>query len=322
MKRRLDGEEHVNHERWAIPYADLMTLLLAFFVVMYAVSVVNEGKYRVMSESIIEAFHGNSRAMTPPAGEETPRVAPPNPPTARPGTAGVPIPAPIPLRPMPRGNAAERQPAADSPQQQNLRRIEDQVQQAMRPLIDRNLIAVRRNENWLEIEIRTDILFPSGTAQVHPSAQAVLDQLAGILAGFDNPLRIEGYTDDKPINTAVYPSNWELSAARAATVARLFAEHGVDPKRLGIIGWGEYRPTADNATAEGRNRNRRVLVVVLSDDKAPARFYSAAQTAADGAAGKAGGAAAAADRAEATPGATAPPAITVTASPQGEGGRR
>jgi chemotaxis protein MotB len=90
---------------------------------------------------------------------------------------------------------------------------------------------------------------------------------------------VEGYTDDKPINTAVYPSNWELSAARAASVARLFSENGVSPDRLGIIGWGQFRPAADNATAEGRNRNRRVLVVVLSDHVTPMRYSGDAEQA-------------------------------------------
>jgi chemotaxis protein MotB len=114
-------------------------------------------------------------------------------------------------------------------------------------------------------------------AQLSRPADTVLGNLAGILSPFGNPLRIEGYTDDKPINTVAYPSNWELSAARAASVARLFTEHGISPARLGIIGWGQFRPAADNATAEGRNRNRRVLVVVLSDHATPVRYSGDAE---------------------------------------------
>jgi chemotaxis protein MotB len=159
-------------------------------------------------------------------------------------------------------------------EQQDLERIRSQVEHALQPLIDKNMVVVRRTTNWLEIEIRTDILFPSGVATVSPSANQVLTSLGEILAPFANPLRVEGYTDDVPINTALYPSNWELSAARAASVARLFAEHGVDPDRLGIVGWGQYHPSADNVSQDGRNRNRRVLVVVLSDRAAPTRFYS------------------------------------------------
>jgi chemotaxis protein MotB len=188
---------------------------------------------------------------------------------------------PIPLRPAPRRMDAVRAPhetmrdvqaAAEARRQANLTRIQNEVERALQPLIDKQQVIVRRTPNWLEIEIRTDILFPSGVAQLSHPADAVLGKLAGILAPFGNPLRIEGYTDDKPINTTVYPSNWELSAARAASVARLFTEHGISPARLGIIGWGQFRPAADNTTAEGRNRNRRVLVVVLSDHATPVRY--------------------------------------------------
>ena len=159
-------------------------------------------------------------------------------------------------------------------QQQDLERIRSQVEHALQPLIDKHMVVVRRTTNWLEIEIRTDILFPSGVAALSPSANQVLTSLGQILAPFANPLRVEGYTDDVPINTALYPSNWELSAARAASVARLFADHGVDPDRLGIVGWGQYHPSADNVSQDGRNRNRRVLVVVLSNRAAPTRLYS------------------------------------------------
>ncbi|MEI7035962.1 flagellar motor protein MotD [Fulvimonas yonginensis] len=283
MKRR-HHEDHVNHEAWAIPYADLMTLLLAFFVVMYAVSVVNEGKYRVMSESIIEAFNGSSHVIAPLPPERArphnvdPAIATP---PGQPGAAAAPVAVPLPLRPAPVRTVAQRAPHetmdAQARRQADLTRIQNEVQQALQPLIDRKLVVVRRNPNWLEIEIRTDILFPSGVAQLSRPADAVLSRLAGILAPFGNPLRIEGYTDDKPISTAVFPSNWELSAARAASVARLFTEHGVSPARLGIIGWGQFRPAADNATAEGRNRNRRVLVVVLSDHATPTRYSDDAE---------------------------------------------
>lgn len=282
--RKKRHEDHVNHEAWAIPYADLMTLLLAFFVVMYAVSVVNEGKYRVMSESIIEAFNGSSHVIAPMPPERAkphnvdPAIAAPQ---SQPGAAAAPVAVPIPLRPAPVRTVAQRSPhatmrdaqtAQEEQRQANLARIQNQVEKALQPLIDKQQVAVRRTPNWLEIEIRTDILFPSGVAQLSHPADAVLSSLASILGPFGNPLRIEGYTDDKPINTAVYPSNWELSAARAASVARLFSEKGISPDRLGIIGWGQFRPAADNATAEGRNRNRRVLVVVLSDHATPMRY--------------------------------------------------
>ena len=260
--RKKPHEDHINHEAWAIPYADLMTLLLAFFVVMYAVSVVNEGKYRVASESLTEAFNGSSRAIAPLSPSKTPpHTLEPSlsRPTSSSGTPLAPINMPIPQRRSPNQPAARSNSAVS-----DLARMESQVRKALQPLIDKKLVMIRRGPDWLEIEIRTDILFPSGVAQLSLPADGVLRSLAGILAPFDNPLRVEGFTDNVPIATAVYPSNWELSAARAATVARLFSDHGVRPDRLGIVGWGQVRPVADNATVEGRNQNRRVLVVVMS----------------------------------------------------------
>lgn len=261
--RKHKHEEHLNHEAWAIPYADLMTLLLAFFVVMYAVSVVNEGKYRVMSESLIQAFNGSSSSITPsPVASKgnTSSVLPPDAPAA---TSHIALPIPM-----------HSPSAAAASGRQTLDNIENQVRRALQPLIDRKLVVVRHKKDWLEIEIRTDILFPSGVAQLSSSANAVLQNLATILAPFPNPLRVEGFTDNVPISTPQYPSNWELSAARAASVARLFAVSGVAPDRLGIIGWGEVRPLADNATSDGRNQNRRVLVVVMNDAKGARRQQS------------------------------------------------
>lgn len=261
--RRHKPEEHLNHEAWAIPYADLMTLLLAFFVVMYAVSVVNEGKFRVMSESLIQAFNGPDGVVAPPSAVQGAVNTSAAVSVGQSGASVSAVVLPLPMRPKPVSGAGSH-PAAS---QQNLDDIENQVRRALQPLIDRNLVVVRHRQDWLEIEIRTDILFPSGVAQLSTSADTVLQKLAGILAPFPNPLRVEGFTDNVPISTPQYPSNWELSAGRAASVARLFALGGVAPDRLGIIGWGEVRPLAENTTIEGRNQNRRVVVVVMNATK-------------------------------------------------------
>ncbi|ULU27374.1 flagellar motor protein MotD [Dyella terrae] len=280
-RKKKHHEDHVNHEAWAIPYADLMTLLLAFFVVMYAVSVVNEGKYRVMSNSIIEAFNGSSHVIAPmPQTRAQPHNVDPAiaSPQTQPGAATTPVSVPIPARPQ-LVRASDMRSASQSDERRNLEVIRDQVQRALQPLIDKKMVIVRKTTSWLEIELRTDILFQSGAAKLSPEAMDALDNMASILKPFPNPVRVEGYTDDRPINTSLYPSNWKLSAARAASVARLFSEQGVEPSRLGIMGWGEFRPTADNGTEDGRNHNRRVLIVVLSEDNAPKRFYNDAQNA-------------------------------------------
>jgi len=264
--RKKRHEEHLNHEAWAIPYADLMTLLLAFFVVMYAVSVVNTGKYRVMSESLKDAFNGQPHVIVPLSASKASQAIPASAPAAANAPAAV-ISLPMPSH----GSDTPSTAAEPPPKLSTLERIEDLVQQALQPLIDKKLVVLRRTPDRLEIEIRTDILFTSGEAKLSVSASKALVSVASILAPFPNALRVEGFTDNVPISTPTYPSNWELSAARAASVARLFAGHGVQSGRLGIVGWGDVRPIADNSTSDGRNHNRRVLVVVEADRNGSAR---------------------------------------------------
>jgi chemotaxis protein MotB len=133
---------------------------------------------------------------------------------------------------------------------------------------------VRRENMWLEIEINTDILFTSGAGEFSAAAAPVLDKLAEVLKQFPNPIRVEGHTDDRPIRTAAFPSNWELSAARAASVVHEFTKAGIDPLRLEIVGFGEFHPRQPNTSVEGRNANRRVAILVL-EEIAPASTLSA-----------------------------------------------
>lgn len=256
-RRHKRHEEHQNHEAWAIPYGDLVTLLLAFFVVMYAVSSLNEGKYRVLSDALSAAFRGPPRTPDPvPIG---------NKPSGRGGPARTPGVMPRSLL-QTRGAEEQRQDAAA--QQPGggdieLNRIARQVEEALAELVAKDLVTVRRQRQWVEVEIRTDILFASGDAHVAPKALPVLTRVATIMRGLANPLRVEGHTDNVPIRTAAYPSNWELSAARAASVVHLFMRLGVEPQRMEISGFGEYRPRVENTTAAGRGQNRRVLIIIL-----------------------------------------------------------
>ena len=275
MARRHKHEEHANHEAWAIPYGDLITLLLAFFVVMYAMSSVNEGKYRVLSDSLVAAFQGAPKTLEPiQVGEK--QVGP-----------GADLAISLERQPMidgqPRRAIAPisiapnlQHPVMDGPVQQHdeLATVANEVAQAMSDLIDRELIVVRRHGTWVEVEIRTDILFPSGVATLSPAAEQVLMQLAETLKPFPNSIRVEGHTDNRPISTAAFPSNWELSAARAASVVHLFTRVGIDPARLAVVGLGENRPAQSNATAGGRNANRRVLLVILGSGNQPEGDYA------------------------------------------------
>ena len=256
MARKKKHEDHVNHEAWAIPYGDLVTLLFALFTVMYAMSSVNEGKFRVLSDAMIAAFNGAPRSMRPVnMGEPEPGKGGEKPLVGITPTALIKIRSESTVTPIP------KPPAADVPG--SLIRMERAVQDAMRALIDAKLITVKRESMWLEIEINTDILFSSGSGAFSSSAEPVLNKLAEVLKPFPNPIRVEGHTDDRPIHTAAFPSNWELSAARAASVVHQFTQQGIDPLRLEIVGFGEFHPRQPNTSAEGRNANRRVAVLVL-----------------------------------------------------------
>ena len=260
MARKKKHEEHVNAEAWAIPYGDLVTLLFALFTVMYAVSSVNEGKFRVLSDSMIAAFRGTPKSMQPVnIGDKQPGKGGDKP------LVGIAPTALMKLKdanPTPKALAAlDGDNSKDAPG--SLVRMERAVQNAMQALIDASLVTVRRENMWLEIEINTDILFPSGAAGFATSAEPVLDKLAEVLKPFPNPIRVEGHTDDRPVHTAAYPSNWELSASRAASVVHEFTKAGIDPLRLEIVGFGEFHPRQPNTTPEGRNANRRVAILVL-----------------------------------------------------------
>ncbi|WP_340674577.1 flagellar motor protein MotD [Paraperlucidibaca sp.] len=256
MARKHKHEDHVNHEAWAIPFGDLIILLLAFFVVMYAISSVNEGKYRVAAASMAEAFNGPPKSLAPVQVGEVAAMAKlltTAPSLSKPQAMG------------PGGSLLDGgQGAGLNSTTKQVEEMASAVKAAMADLIDKNVIVVRTTPQGIEVEIQTDILFASGTAVLSPQAIHIMQRLAVVLTNFPNPVRVEGHTDNMPIHTTVFPSNWELSAARSASVVYLLMEKGIEPTRLAVIGVGEYRPVADNATEAGRNRNRRVVIVIPS----------------------------------------------------------
>lgn len=242
MRRRLP-EEHANHERWLVSYADFITLLFAFFVVMYSISSINEGKYRVFSESLDGIFNQPDRSFKPiNVGDMKPR-APTSEGTRDQDSFGD-------------GQASEREP---------LEAIAQSVSEAFGDLINAQQLTLRGSETWLEIELSSALLFPSGDALPHDAAFAIVEKIAQILAPFENPIQVEGFTDNVAISTSQYPTNWELSAARAASVVRMLAMDGVAPSRMAAVGYGEFQPVSENDSAEGRSRNRRVVLVISRD---------------------------------------------------------
>ncbi|MBF0264411.1 MAG: flagellar motor protein MotD [Gammaproteobacteria bacterium] len=254
-KRRHQTKiEHDNLDRWLVSYADFITLLFAFFVVMYAISSVNTGKYRILSDSIVESFDGapvdvveedvqddRDSELTAKKKSDTENL----------------IELPIP---------DEFEEKEHNNQNPTLTEISTEVKNSVVELMAQGLINITQDENWLEIEIKSSILFEIGNSKLSEDAEDVLAKLASIIKVYPNQLQIEGYTDDVPINSPRFPSNWELSSARAASVVHLFEAEGVDPNKMQAIGYGKYKPKTSNDTAAGRRENRRVVLVVLGSD--------------------------------------------------------
>ena len=262
MGRKKRPEEHVNHERWMVSYADFITLLFAFFVMMYSISIVNTGKFKVLSESLTAAFTDPARSLEPiqvgdlvraPAEMQDQSFADPQPKPIR----------PVEMRQM--AKLVDVDPVLLDKASKQLDEIQERVETAMAEMIDQGAITVQRSEYWIEIEMNSSVLFESGSSILYPRVVPILTQLGRVMIDFPNHVHVEGYTDTVPINTEMFPSNWELSGSRAATVVRLFEFTGVKPDRLAAIGYGEYYPVAENTNAEGRARNRRVVAVVLAE---------------------------------------------------------
>jgi len=244
-RRRATEDENENHERWLVSYSDFITLLFAFFVVMYAISTLNEGKYRVLSDAISSAFRhdivvsAQIQGMSPI--NRTSPGAPPVRPTIR---------APDPMK---------------KAMEQKLMNLADKITEALKPLVQSGQVRLTRLPRGLAVEINASVLFAPGQAILQPDSVAGLQAVAQVIATSDNAVQVEGHTDNLPIASAQFPSNWELSAARASSVVRLFTASGVAPQRLTAIGYADNRPVDDNDTPDHRARNRRVTLLILSD---------------------------------------------------------
>ena len=224
-------------------YADFITLLFAFFVVMYAISSVNEGKYRVFGASLIEAFgsHGPAKpeSQTPPSESD-----------------------------MLMKSLVERRNAKLAEkvrkQQEEMQRIARNLNQVMAPLVTSGQVSVSQTSRGVVLEINASALFNQGDAELHNASIKTLTEVAQILGTGNQAIEIEGHTDNIPIKTLRFPSNWELSSARASSVARLFIEHGIAAERLTVVGSAANHPVAPNETPEGRARNRRMTVTLMA----------------------------------------------------------
>ncbi len=242
MARRKHAEEPDNHDRWMVSYADFLTLLFAFFVVMYSVSSVNEGKYRVVSQALTGAFN----QMLPV--QEQPYL---------------PDPKAVQFKVISRPKVPEK---TETLVQERVKMtgLAHGILDVLAPLIREGKVRVTQTNRGVAIEINASVLFAPGGANLSAESSQALSAVASVLAGDDHDIQVEGYTDNLPINNVIFPSNWELSAVRAGSVVRLFIDRGVDENRLTAVGQGPKTPVSSNDTPEGRARNRRVTITILA----------------------------------------------------------
>lgn len=241
-RRKKKQISHDNLERWLVSYADFLTLLFAFFVVMYSISSVNEGKYKELSASVLAAFR---------AGTLTPNIE------GGPANENLPVDEAKLL-------AEKVKLQHDLQQKQEISQLKQKIEGILDGMITGGQVKVKQLPDLIAIEINDSALFESGGARPRGQSAQMLTAVGEVLAQSDLPIRVEGFSDDIPIRNAFFPSNWELSAARAGSIVRLFEESGVAPEHLVAIGRAETQPIADNSTAEGRAQNRRVAISILT----------------------------------------------------------
>jgi chemotaxis protein MotB len=235
MARKKKHPEHVNHERWLVSYADFMTLLFAFFVVMFASSQVDTQKVGRFTESFSKAV---GIEVFPESGKS-----------------------------LLGGNASKEANTIAGKGDQSLPTELEELRLAMQQKAKQQelvgvQVLIRRNE--IVLRLADNVVFASGTDEIQPAARAVLGRIADDLKSRKVDIRVEGHTDDKPIKTARFRSNWDLSTSRATAVVADFANAGIEPTRLSAAGYGEFHPVASNGTPEGRAANRRVDIVVTA----------------------------------------------------------
>lgn len=250
-RRRRRPDDLHNSERWLVSYADFITLLFAFFVVMYSVSSVNEGKYKVLSQTLEGIFNAPARSVEPIGRKHSRNAAPGQVPKDQ-------MINPVAKVPHNSEGIEERRSA-------ELKSIANKFAAKFDALMSKGLVTVDVSDKWIQLSLRNSLLFSSGDSAPSNQAFPVIQKVASILKGHDNAIAVEGFTDNLPISTNRFPSNWELSSDRAATIVRLLAANGVDPERMAAVGYGQYQPIARNDTPEGRKRNRRVVILISRD---------------------------------------------------------
>lgn len=234
-----------------VSFADFITLLFAFFVVMYSISSVNKGKYETFSESLDKALFHSEKVLR--------EVEP-----IQVGTIPTRI-QPIELPNLITVTQEEHQLSEEiMEEKRRLNEVSDEFQRALQPFVESQLVGIKKHDFWVELEMNSELLFASGKAELSGKAIPVLEKVAEVVRDVPNVINVEGYTDDVPISTGIYPSNWDLSSARATSVVKELVKNNIPPTRLSAVGFGEFHPIADNKDEAGRFKNRRVVLVLMS----------------------------------------------------------
>lgn len=231
MRKRPSQDVKINHERWLVSYADFVTLLFAFFVVMYSVSQVNESKYKMLSETLEKTFNVSSASNVNNAKNNT--------------------------TDNDFNGAIEQQ-----SELADLKQVANELSAVLANMMDTGEVSLAGNEQWIEVSLNAELLFSSGQAKLQSKAGGTFRLVADILSPYANGVEVSGHTDNIPIRNAQFSNNWELSSARAVSVVNLLSAQGISPERLSAVGYGEYRPIADNSSQAGRQQNRRVVLRV------------------------------------------------------------
>jgi len=258
MARKQQHEESsAGRERWLVTYADLITLLMIFFIVMYSMSQVDANKFRAMAESLSVTLGGSNSARIQitqdPAGPSV--ISSGSPQGSTPATQQTP----------PSQNSEQGAGGGIIDQETlTIQGIKAKLDQFAKENNIQTKLVSSIEERGLVVSIQDTLLFASGSADITPNAREILRKISSVLAASPNYIKVEGHTDNLPINTSRFPSNWELSVLRATNVLQILTkEGGINPERLSATGYGEYRPIADNSTLEGRSANRRVDLIIL-----------------------------------------------------------
>lgn len=258
LRKNRHTIEHDNVHRWLVSYADYMTLLFALFVVLYAMAIVNDKPFETVTESLGRVFQ-SSETKTKNKGEGE-DILPVNSTKTNKRLYGdgiLDVDGPELVDGKKQLSNIEQSNVGT-----NLESLEEKLHTALYELVESGYAQLQIDGDWLEIELNSGLLFPSGSASPTNSARSILAVIYDVIGEVSNFIRVRGYTDNQPINNEIFSSNWELSVYRATAILRVLEEQNLDPARMAIEGYGQFYPNADNKTAAGRAQNRRVVIAI------------------------------------------------------------